>query len=115
MAGDSSTATSRPANPARGRLAAPAPAPTSRTVPPSGRERAASRFEGVAGRDPARRARDRNSPTGYPQGDSGAAARISAGDRPAVQLLAPPLQGARSCPSMGGRLPRPGHAGGAAA
>ena len=64
-------------------------------------DRAASRFEGVAGRDPARLARDRNSPTGYPQGDSGAAARISAGDRPAVQLLAPPLQGARCLPVHG--------------
>src|SRR4029453_6614004 len=46
MAGDSSTATSRPAVPARGRLAAPPPAPTSRTVPPAGRNRPAPRPDG---------------------------------------------------------------------
>ena len=57
MPADSSTATSRPATEARGRLAAPPPAPTSRTVPPLGRKLAASRFEGVAGADPARSAR----------------------------------------------------------
>ena len=77
MAGDSSTATSRPAVPAS--RSPPPPAPTSRTVPPAGRSRAASRFDGVAGRDPARAARDRNSPTGKPHGDSGAEARISSG------------------------------------
>ncbi len=113
MAGDSSTPTSRPAVPARGRLAAPPPAPTSRTVPPAGRNRAASRFDGVAGRDPARAARDRNSPTGNPHGDSGAEARISSGIAQPSSCARHRSRAPGAWPSMGGRLPRPGPAGAA--
>ena len=83
------------------------PAPTSSTPPPPGRWWAASVLEGVGGPDPARRARDRNSPTGNSHGDSGAAARISEGMAQPSSCSRQRARAPPACPSMGGRLPRP--------
>src|SRR5690242_19740347 len=69
----------RPAGGATGKLAAPAPEPTSNTTPPGGSTSAARRCVGVQGESRAARATATNTPGGKPHGDSGAAFKMRSG------------------------------------
>src|SRR5207244_11171430 len=78
MSCEGATPATMPARSARGREAAPAPQPTSSTVPSGGSASYALAFDTVGGPSEAS-ARLANSSTGKDQGDSGAAARMSSG------------------------------------
>jgi hypothetical protein len=79
IAASVSTAVIREALAARGKEAAPAPEPTSMTVPPAGRASAARRYEGPARSTTCRLARWAKTPFGKTHGSSGAADRMASG------------------------------------
>src|SRR5205807_10077185 len=79
-ASDPSTPTIREARDASGSEAAPAPTPTSRTLPPSGGSASsARRWEGDSGARSAAAVRPRNTAGSGPRQGSGAVARIASG------------------------------------